>query len=518
MKKWVSISTLIILFCTLIVFCKSKCSLPITLTIDNEKADKEIAIRTSFNASKDLVQFITLGGGNSVVNPRGGTLIDDKEVSPYATGFVLSQPNDDACPFYFNGGYIGANHGYDRVRRLVLNKHGKTYADICSEWLDEADNKWYIIKIIDENNLWVLGEDLAENEFYNCVPSIEGTTLTHSQGAVNTEEIKDFEVINDQLTPIVCHENKKILLNGFIEVSSGGTYSAKYIDIIEEYNIINPSSIVAYLQENMPTGGYTDNPALNVGSVVAKVKNIYRFLSDGTMLVITDFTNLIQINMGYIGIIQNMIPSEKILRYIPKAKSVTVGKNTYEFRIPRDMALPMSDAVNLTSEYWEVPNSPPDRLIDFYKDVSGVSKIGFVVGYLPTEDNMASRNVNNAWFLYTTKKSYPHFVDNSLQNPLQAGTTIRGMAYRKFYDIPSDNSNRISMYTVPFEDRIYLYIDYQGETNDEFFLPSDCIGKAWAVIEKSDNITVCDSAIKNRLRIEVTAAEPDYGYCVLELK
>lgn len=497
---------------------------PITITLDSTKTEKDIAIRSAFNSTKDLVLFARTkpDGRNNVVNLYGGTLINKTDISAYTVGTNLQMSTDDACPVNFNSGYIGANHGYDRVRKLTLINHGKTYADISSEWLDGANKKWYIIKIIDLNNLWVLGENLATDEFYNCLSTLTGTTLTHSQGAVNISTMSGFTVTNDQMTPSVANHNVKILIDGVKEITQDGTYGANFVDISENYSIINPSSVVPYLIANKPVGGYTSNPSLNVGSVVANMSNVFRYLSDGTLLIINDFTNAIRINLGYFGIVQELIPSLNVLggglyKYIPKTLPMTVNSNNYDLRVPRDMSQAI-DSLNFINTYWENPNSPPDRAIDLFKDGTGTNKIGFAMGYLPVGDGVnRSTKVTNAWNIHSSKKSYPHFVDDALGNPISADRAIQGIAYRKFYDI-SNPSQRTSLYTIPFNEKTYLYIDYHGAIDDYIELDKKFIGKTFTVIEKSSNVTVYGSMVTDKLRVKVNNANPMYGYVVLLLQ
>ena len=99
-----------------------------------------------------------------------------------------------------------------------------------------------------------------------------------------------------------------------------------------------------------------------------------------------------------------------------------------------------------------------------------------------------------------------------------ANTIISGIAYRKLYDISSKNTSRSSIYTIPYNGKTYLFIDYHAETNDTIVLPKEYSDKTFSIIEKSNNVKVLNSSINNKILIEVSTAEPQYGYIILELK
>jgi len=226
-------------------------------------------------------------------------------------------------------------------------------------------------------------------------------------------------------------------------------------------------------------------------------------------------------NLNYWGVIQRGVPLNALggglELYIPKALPVTGTHDTYEFRIPRDEIPILQDSVNLTSAYWEDADSPPDRFVDLFKNSSGEYKASFSMGYLPIAYGLPVTRktlIDNALFLYTTKKLYPHLID--IGNPITANTSIQAVAFRKLSYVDSTKSAATSVCVIPYNNENYVFIDYHTVVDENVILPQELIGKTFTVIEKSDNVTV-GTVVLNKLRVKVTATTPLYGYLVLKV-
>lgn len=494
-----------------------------SVTIDTTRTN-DVAIRTKFNTTKDLVQLYSVFQTdlfNSIVEYMQSNLILSTDLSPYVTAQnILAVTTDDACPINFNGSYIGGNHGQSCVIAVVANTHGKTFADISSEWTDGDGRKWYLIKIVDVNTMWFVSENIGTATIYSFDLVISGSTLTHSTGAEHDGDITIGSSTVTQLRPSVANQTKKVFVDGQ-EVTANSTYHAlEHIDIVDEYDIMNPSAVVQYLIDNKPVGGYISNPALNVGDAIAHYSILYRHLYDGTVLITSGFINYKDITLVYFGAVQSALPSPSSLggsgyKYIPKALPRTIGANTYEFRTPRSMAI-MADSLDLTSSYWEVPSSPPDRTIDLISDGAGDYKAGFEMGYLPVAYGSGrSARITNAWNIFTSKKSYPHLID--IGNPLTEDSCIDSVSFRKWFDISPTNSEQTALCVIPGGKEAYVFIDYHGVIDDYVTLPKEYIGKSITVVEKSSNVTLYGTIVTDRIRVKVTTATPLYGYLVLKL-
>lgn len=495
----------------------------LTVIIDESQQTYDVSIVSKFDDNKNLIQNMlvlkneTEGDKvNNVVNAMGVSLYDNTS----GTSQSLQSQGDEAAPIYFNGGYIGANHGYIKTQNIYLANHGKTYADIGSSWVDDSGMTFYIIRYIDANNIWVLGENVFDSDIFGAAGNIVGS-LTHVEGARNTQPLSGFIRTAKQLRPATKNLTKKVLLNGKKEISNNGTYYGKSVDIVEFYDIVNPFSALDKIRANKPVGGYTKNPPLNDGDSVVSVSNIYRFFSDGTNLIITDITNHLDIDFGYFGITQQGASSDAfgggVYKYLPKSLPLTEGSTVYDLRTPIDNAN-IVDALHYTSPYWEMTGNPPDRTIDYFKDSNGDNQLGFALGYLPIGDGIDRANkVEDAWFINNTKKNYPKFVDSKLGSPLPKDTSIQGIAYRKFYPL-NDLKSSGSVYLIPFNNETLVYIDYHKEIDEHIELPKDLVGRSFTIIEKTDNVKIFGSMVTDKIRIKVSLADPMYGYAVLKIQ
>jgi len=492
----------------------------LTITIDNTQQDSDIAVRTPFNTESDLVHYARVlknDGRNNVINLLGARLIPNSSADAYSIGVNLQSATDDATPPYFNGDYAGANHGYSKVIKVTLTNHGKTFADIGSEWTDNVNSKFYIIKIIDSNALWILGTNTASVDSPYSSTKYVGGSLIHVNGAVNTTTLAGFTYASDQLIPTTKNVVKTVLLDGIKKVFENGTYAAKYVDIAENYDLVNPFSMLERLIANKPVNGYTKNPSLEIGDAVATISNVHRILSDGTMLVVSDFINFSNITFRRWGLVQQQKPIDAynggVHRTIPKTLPITIDSIHYDLRTPRSLDL-ANPALNYTPEYWEVPSSPPDRSVDLFKDRDNNNKVGFALGYLPSE--IRKSNLSNAWLLNSTKKSYPNFISHDTDKPLPKDSITQGVAYRKYYDLETARDN-ISFYHIPLGDVTYVYIDAFQSFDDFIKLPSEFMGKKIEVIEKTENVVIFGNVVTGRLRIKVSEKIPMFGYAVLKI-
>ena len=496
-----------------ILFKKPMETANISVTIDKSQTlDVSIVSSIGTIVRQKLEVFNNTDQPNSAVLPRS--------VEAYVDGTwkTIVNNEDDNCPISLSSGYIGAGHGYDRARKLTVNSHGKTFADIGSTWSTGRINV-YLVRILDENTLIFIGEN-ADNEY--DTNSFTEVSLTHVNGAVNTDDITASKNEAYLIAPVDKNHTKKILIDGKTFVSENGTYDADlFVDVIDEYDVINPQTIVSQIIANKPPGGYTENPPINTGDAFMHFSNIYRVLNDGTMLVITTVDNSCDVTLDYWGATQYAQKSSMsefgggLFRYVPKLLPI----DGHDIRTPVNMSS-WNFTVNADKEYWENPDSPPDRLLHLYTDGTGKYKAGFAVGYLPVAEGTPSvrkRNISNAMFLYQTMKAYFHLVDNGGENgnTWSAYTPFQSVAYRKpIFDLSNKHT---SAYFVPNVDKCYMYADYHSVCDDRIKVPSEYVGKPIKVLEKSDNVLVYGSIATDEIRVRVATSSPMYGYAVVEI-
>ena len=491
--------------------------------------DKQITVNINTNETLDTTIITEVGNLfrqkaevlNNIDQPNSAILPRSCEVYLNGAWKTIVNNEDDNCPVNLASGYIGAGHGYDRAYKLTLENHGKTYADIGSEWKDTDNYSWYIVRIIDENNFVIIGQNSTNNNYDTLLSNNTGI-LTHVSGAVNTDSVSGYTRAIYLITPIDKNHVKKIMLDGISEVSENGTYKANnYVDLIDEYDIINPQTIVSEIQQKKPSGGYTENPPINTGDTFLHMSNVYRYLNDGTLLIFTTLDNDTNVSISYWGATQYAQKSNKaefggkLFRYVPKLLPV----NGYDIRTPFNMAN-WNFTINATTETWEDSNNPPDRLLHLFTDSNDKYVVGYAVGYLPLglgEPSIRKNNVSNAMFLYQTQKMYPHLIDNGGTNGGNWAeyTPLQSVCYRKpVLDVSNIHTDA---YFIPYGEKCYMYIDYHAVCDDRIKVPSEYVGKPMRVLEKSENVTVYGTITTDEVRVRVSTSSPMYGYAVAEI-
>ena len=207
-------------------------------------------------------------------------------IAAFASGTILASQGDDVAPLHYNGTYIGANHGAYIVHEVTVNAHGKTYVDVGSRWTQGA-NTFTIVRIVDANKLWLVSQNIGATYWQFVTSSLSGLALTHSIGATNTTSFTPSADTLTQLLPSINNHTKKIIADGFKELTSSGVYDVKYVEFIDSYEIMNPVSILSYLHGRV---GTTTEQSLKVNSIETDVKLTYnyRFAVNGTCTVIPE--------------------------------------------------------------------------------------------------------------------------------------------------------------------------------------------------------------------------------------
>jgi len=486
------------------------------------KIGDDVYLRTKWDNSSDLIEHIQLKNTdeNKAFEFNKYYLIPnttlDSEIN--IVGTIVKYTHDDITPANYNYTYIGANHGAYFVHEIVMTAHGKTNQDVGSEWLDASNRKFYIIKIVDANTLWALSENIAVDgtwRFYEVISS----PLAHSQGAINTATVNFTSSSLKQLKPAIKNQVKKLLLDGKTEITDDGIYTCEHFDVVNSYDITN----VKDLLDKLIAGRGTNTPiSFNASSVGNDARFIitYKFHKNGSCTVFHSLKAINKVKLDYIGFMQsiaNSVPGGgKLYQYVPKITPITVNGTVYDFKSIQDITN-LSNSVNLLSSYWEDINNPPDRFLQVGKTSGGLpyQNFGFIMGYCLErgigKPSVRKANITNAGNIFTTKKQYPHAIDNRYLN---AGEYFDCVAFRcpVNYNYDSQATN-VSWYYV--NNDVYLMLDYHVDVNKALELPTDFIGKNVTVVEKTDSFTINSEFVTaDGINISVTGG---YGYAVLKL-
>lgn len=462
------------------------------------KHGDHVFARSTFSATQDLAVRVGIGSGNGQVNFSNTRLIDASVgmTEEELTGGTLIHGNgDDACPWNMNGTYIGANHGCSDGRELTCAGHGFTTADLGSEWEDESGRKYYMVKVVDPDRIWVLSQDIGTGARWDFDNSISGTLLT------NLAQSTSFTFTNNAMAQIIpaCRiASQSYLADGTTPLSDGVEVSCGYLDIVEEYDIINPASLLADIISH--PGEFRSFTAAHLDGVVRN-EIVYRLHANGATVIYYTATALQEFRLGYMGFIQ----SSKLATgtydtheyYVPRTVPFTQDAIDYDFKMLQDFTFTLPSALNFTDDKIEDTSHRPDRYIQLLGEVTGEDtnrQLGYAIGYSPihgiTQPEQRATNVNNALYLYTSSKSYPHAIDTALATIVPQNTEFYCIAYRHYFN-PTDQTNATCVYWQQQEDDFVVYVDYHKSVDhDVIQLPTEWSGRAIAAISKTASVTL----------------------------
>lgn len=461
-------------------------------------------VRTKWNSTLDLVQRIQYGTNtpfaNNVVNPQYEKTIPsstalDATITAYASGTTLVSQGDDAAPCQYNGTYIGANHGAFFVHEVTVTGHGKAVQDVGSQW-SALGTYFTILRIVDVNKLWLLSENSGGAQWNFITTSLADVFLSHHSGATNTGSFTPSADALTQLLPAIKSHSKTIRLDGRVPVTVAGTYSAEFVDIVDAYDICNPVSVLSYIQSQAGGSvqpGFTDSPVASD----ARVCVTYRYGSNGSVSVHSQFQSKSALTLQYLGFIQALpltYAGKSLVQYIPKVNPIVGSLNTWNFEATEDITSQV-EAIYLTTARWKDADNPPDRMAQIVKNGS-TKEFGHVIGYglqrgagVPATRKL---NINDAGFLYTSRKMYPKGITGSAygSNLMPANTIHSMVAYRCMYNFEAIPEATVFAWYYDGDDIVIILDFHQSVTAKSIPLPSWMIGKTATLIDNSTSFSL----------------------------
>ena len=382
----------------------------------------------------------------------------------------LVYSTDEAPALTVNGKWLGENHIFPFAVAVYAPDHGKAYCDIGSLWEDAEGTKWTLTNVEDEVITFV-SENIGESYTKYAFKTEIASKLTHISDAFNKEDVTcDGGMWKASLSPSIRIKDCKVVAyaDGKVKTINRPT-ECDYAEIHQEYELVNPVSMVEEIRKNRPEGGYTSPYYGALGETMVSVSRLYRIENDGT--VTSEFKIKKNMDVHLIRCLGAMFQEKLntygggLFRYIPKALPCVCDEGTFDFSKPYPLAPgPFPKNEYLTPDLWEDKMNPPDRIVDYYRNTDGKDVMGFSCGYLPLYDGIPeirTKQLISAVNIVSTRKAYPYFMHGDI-------TECHGVAYRKYFNI---NKDKTSVYTIPYGDKTYLYIDLFEE--NEVTVPID---------------------------------------------
>ncbi len=439
-----------------------------------------VLFRTKFSKTHDLVQKFR--GYNKTIYYNAPLdfmevgLIDNSKRDYFHLDVPFGISTDEVPPVNVNGELIGGNHSPVISINVISGNHGLDYKDISSQWIDESGNIFYLYRITNDSVVNFVSHNVGESELaFKFIKKIEGNLR-----CVDNDRILKIE---SQINGYFGRSNRYLKENIYayndgIKSEVFFSKNCDYAEIVEEYEIVNPATVVDGLILNRPKDGYTSNPDISYyGKPMFNVKLIYRILPDGTILTLFDINAIQDILIDkYLGaMFQEKLDvyGGGMYRYMPKILPFNCSDGIFDFSNPINLyggAFPLNYLV--AKDVWEDSTNPPDRVIDIFKDCDGNNKLGYTCGFLPVYDgepNIRKDILNNSFHIYASRKAYPIFFD-------VAQKKIKGVSYKKFFTI--DNNSNFT-YTIPFDGSNYCFTDiFENSSIDMQFKGKICLLEA----------------------------------------
>jgi hypothetical protein len=450
-------------------------------------------IRSPFSPTHDLVVLVGKGE-NRQIN------FDKVFVSPATSGTriidllqaVLVNPNsDDSTPWNLNGTYIGANHGCSDARILTCAGHGLSVADLGSEWTDQGGTKFYLLKIPDRDHVWVLSADAGAGDVWRFVGDIQGASLKRARDGTSLP----FTAAGmAQLRPACRIRRQDYLADGTRPLVEGEPSECGSLDILEEYDLINPGSV---LRDVIAHPGVERDFAAPGLEAVIESRILYRFLPNGANVITTTARAKQDFNLGYVGFIQAGSPASPMGVhdcYIPKTKPFVQDGVRWDFEAAQPYLHAPSRPLVFSAANGNIqdPRDLPERFVHLLgrKEAGRTAyDVGFAFGYSllrgMTVPAKRAENAGTALTLYSSAKTYPVAAD---AKRVRAGSAFECVAYRQYF-WPGAHPNATCCYWHPEGGETVLYAAYhQAVDRDTLKLPPEFAGRRFRVVEKTPSL------------------------------
>lgn len=517
--------------------------LPNTIVV--ELASGYLYARYPWDATYDAVQRVTVSAvsasstSNGCVQPSGIRLIP---IATARTGMVaafnsavsaqtIASEGDDAAPVKYNNTFIGGNHGAAVGIKVTATAHGKTVADLYSEWSDGSKSVW-IIAIIDANTLvCILNNIGANNERWFFFTNLSAGTLTHLAGATNTASFAITAPLTQQLWPCVQDHVKTIKLNGATTVSADGVYDCRFVDVVETYGIANPESMrdIGIAGRPWATALAYNDPSIDTQVEMAYT---YRIHDNGAMAIYSSFDNLQAIGLssgdGYVGFTQaqpiNYLTgiSETLNFYLPRISPIVGGVKTWDFQAGENITGTF-EALNFNLASWTSASNAPTHMVQFIKNSGGTRIRGMAVGFSRLSGAGADLDnyVIKAGYISAARKMYPQALTKSAPifgapaDALPARSIVTATAYRVPFNLAA--TPEITNLTVlPNATGAEVVLDLHTNVA-AYSVPVGAFlnGKTATIVDSNGNLTLNNAVVTGgAITITVTGS---YGAAVLEV-
>lgn len=443
----------------------------------------------------------------AVGNARGFNGNDMTNFVSYLMNGVTTANSDDTAPMHMMGTTLGGNHGQP-IASATINAHGLTNTEIGRGWLHSNGTTFYVIRIIDANNVLFMGDNTGTFENPQFPSIVTGTIsragVTKTISSVTGTQL--FPSIKNLSIKLFDHDGKEILKS-----SSGRTDSIK---IMENYDIMYPADILANLKAR---AGQTADPVYD-GRTVASIDNVYTVTDNLTVVVSQTFRPMMTVSLQDTMVTQSATlgnASTTAQYYVPNSSPI----GAIDLRKPTTVAW----STSLPNGFFNVANSPdptnpPNRVINYLGDT------GYMIGHLLDRgvgQNLESYTANTFEIRRNSGKIYPHPIEGSVvgnNGNAIVGKAFSSVVYRAYTKISTTRTaQRLSLFTFNYDGALYVFADYIASVHDSISLNRpDLLGKRIEVLD-AVNAEVGSTVYTGQIAVSATYVEGQTCFAVFKI-
>ncbi|MFI9640567.1 hypothetical protein ACIG87_10935 [Micromonospora sp. NPDC051925] len=402
-----------------------------------------MSIRSRFDATRDVVMPANLAYAESMVGlwhsglpqvalvPSTAT---DAQVWPVmsAVGTRVHDTSDDNCPINTGWSYVGGNHGYNVGNQIAVANHGKTTADVGSQWSDGA-RIFTLLAVTNANSLLFGNPYTVVDGIAQGARVRPAAPLTHASGATNRTTVPITDLTPDvQIRPATHSHTVVVELDG--RPLPDGRSTGQELVIRESYVIPSYQGMIDTARANIGTPIATIMPQL---PSLCRISNLYRWSPGGSLTVAQTVTALTRFTLNA-GVTQcgplTPVAGGSRRQFMPNV-GVAGGLN-WSVWANIDTLTALTDFTPATLRN---PLMPASSMTQWVVSGGGMQQWGIAVGLLPVADGAPEIRVRyttaKGWFISSSlKKNYPQLVWG---RTLAAGESVTGTAYRRYLAPPS---------------------------------------------------------------------------------
>ena len=467
---------------------------------------KTLLVQSAFTETHDLVLRY-----DRIANEAAYLVPKQSAVQNYAKGTLLHRGGDDYPASGIEGyGYLGGNHGSSNARKLEMPAHGMTQRDLGAKLSDASGRAWYIVKIMDKENIMIHAESKRPgfpqfNQHSNEPLFRDGKPVPFKSSVMT------------QMTPGSRVNSIEFFVNGTAPLPDKTVVSCGSVDMVLDVDAILPDAVVERIK-NEP--GKTHDFAAQDLPAIFNLHAIYSFQPAAACVIKAKYTvkhvigglTVHGLTFGWSKFFESAKNQEF---YIPKVKPLTIDGVCYDFaaiyKMPDiwkiDYHFTKSDCIN--------PDDPPDRFIRIVgnerREYGIALGCSLFAGTTAKENKAVDRPC--PYFLWPTKKMYPLFAHIPKPGP---GASKELILYRQYFD-PNREPDATAFYYHKQEHTPVVYLDFHKPLqNKTIKLPGEFAGKSISVLEKTPSLTLHTSQTvpSSGIRLSVDGS---YGYLVLKL-